>query len=172
MRAGNAVPSAYEGEEMNRSLTVVALLAIAATNIAFSAPVGASDRTQPMRFALRQQGPDAACGNHCKLYITASGAITVDTPTQFQTFAKNRTLTGAVVVLDSDGGSVHGAIGLGREIRRLGLDTTVGRLSDLKQSAGGNGIPRATLSPAPTASRCVPSCCLRVCTAGCRRKRA
>jgi len=147
MRAGNAVPSAYEGEEMNRSLTVVALLAIAATNTAFSAPVGASDRTQPMRFALRQQGPDAACGNECKLYITASGVITVDTPTQFQTFAKNRTLTGAVVVLDSDGGSVHGAIGLGREIRRLGLDTTVGRLSDLKQSAGGNGIPRATLSP-------------------------
>jgi hypothetical protein len=99
-----------------------------------------------MRFALRQQGPDAACGNNCKLYVAASGAITADTPSQFQAFAKNRKLAGAVVVLDSDGGSVHGAIGLGREIRRLGLDTTVGRVSDLKQPAGGNGIPRATVS--------------------------
>jgi hypothetical protein len=131
---------------MDRSLAVVALLAITATNIAFTAPVGASDRTQAMRFVLRQQGPDAICGNQCKLYVAANGAITADTPTQFQAFAKTRKLSGAVVVLDSDGGSVHGAIGLGREIRRLGLDTTVGRLSDLRQPASGNGIPRATLS--------------------------
>jgi hypothetical protein len=97
-----------------------------------------------MRFTLRQQGPEAACGSQCKLYVSASGAITSDTPAQFQAFAKNRKLTGAVVVLDSDGGSVHGALALGREIRRLGLDTTVGRLTDLKGS--GNAVPRATLS--------------------------
>jgi hypothetical protein len=49
-------------------------------------------------------------------------------------------------VLDSDGGSVHGAIGLGREIRRLGLDTTVGRLTDLKTTSNKEPV-RATLSP-------------------------
>jgi hypothetical protein len=99
-----------------------------------------------MHFALRMQGPEAACAGQCKLYVAASGAITADTPTQFQTFAKNRKLAGAVVVLDSDGGSVHGAIGLGREIRRLGLDTTVGRLTDLKTTSNKEPV-RATLSP-------------------------
>ena len=64
-------------------------------------------------------------------WISASGAITADTPHDFENFAQGRDLAGATVVLDSDGGSVHGAIALGREIRRLGLDTTVGRLVDL-----------------------------------------
>ena len=90
-----------------------------------------SDRTLPMRFDLRQEGPAKACGATCRRFVFASGAITADTPKDFKTFARDRDLTGAVVVLDSDGGSVHGAIALGREIRRLGLDTTVGRLADL-----------------------------------------
>jgi hypothetical protein len=129
---------------MNRSLIVAATLACAAGSLLFPTLGGASDRTQPMQFALRQQGPTAACGAKCKLYISASGAITADTPNAFRAFAKNKKLAGATVVLDSDGGSVHGAIALGREIRRLGLDTTVGRLTDLK---AGNGALRATLSP-------------------------
>ncbi len=131
---------------MNRSMSVIAFLAVAGASTLYPASGGASDRTQPMRFTVRIQGPESICGNQCKLYVAASGAITADTPTQFQTFAKNRKLNGAVVVLDSDGGSVHGAIALGREIRRLGLDTTVGRLTDLKTN--GNKEPvRATLSP-------------------------
>jgi hypothetical protein len=131
---------------MNRSLSAIAFLAFAGASVLYPAPGGASDRSQPMHFALRVQGPESACANQCKLYIAASGAVTADTPTQFQAFAKNRKLSGAVVVLDSDGGSVHGAIGLGREIRRLGLDTTVGRLTDLKTSSNKEPV-RATLSP-------------------------
>jgi hypothetical protein len=77
--------------------------------------------------------------------ISASGAITADTPHDFELFAQKRDLTGATVVLDSDGGSVHGAIKLGREIRRLKLDTTVGRMVDIDDS--GHGLPRAKLSP-------------------------
>jgi hypothetical protein len=117
-----------------------------------------------MRFALRLQGPEAACASNCKLYIAASGAITADTPTQFQAFAKNRKLNGAVVVLDSDGGSVHGAIALGREIRRLGLDTTVGRLADLKVTNNKEPV-RATLSPRADCE----SMCSFVLLAGVRR---
>ena len=131
---------------MNRSLSALGLFAFLAASLSYPAPGGASDRTQPMRFFLRQQGPEAACGNQCKLYVAASGAITSDTPAQFQAFAKNRKLGSAVVVLDSDGGSVHGALALGREIRGLGLDTTVGRLSDAKSQPSGSDIPRATLS--------------------------
>jgi hypothetical protein len=91
-----------------------------------------SDRTLPMRFDLRLQGPADACNGSCRLWISASGAITAETPKDFQSFAHGHDLTGATVVLDSDGGSVLGAIALGREIRRLGLDSTVGRITDLE----------------------------------------
>jgi hypothetical protein len=104
-----------------------------------------SDRTLPMRFELRQEGPAQACGTKCRLWISAAGAITADTPRDFELFAQDHDLTGASVVLDSDGGSVHGAIALGREIRRLGLDTTVGRTIDLGNSEQGGS--RAKLSP-------------------------
>jgi hypothetical protein len=103
-----------------------------------------SDRTLPMRFDLRQEGPAQICGAKCRLWISASGAITADTPRDFQMFAQDHDLTGATVVLDSDGGSVHGAIALGRAIRRLGLDTTVGRVSD---AANSDPSARAKLSP-------------------------
>ena len=49
------------------------------------------------------------------------------------------------MVLDSDGGSVHGAIALGRDIRRLGLDTTVGRIIDLDGAE--QDAPRGKFSP-------------------------
>ncbi len=80
-----------------------------------------------MHFELRAQGPAEACGTNCRFYIAASGAITADTPRNFLVFAQNRDLAGATVVIDSDGGSVLGAIALGREIRNLKLATTVGQ---------------------------------------------
>ena len=98
-----------------------------------------------MRFELRQQGPAQVCGDKCRLWISAAGAITADTPRDFELFARDHDLTGATVVLDSDGGSVHGAIALGRDIRRLGLDTTVGHTVDL--DAAEQALPRAKLSP-------------------------
>jgi hypothetical protein len=98
-----------------------------------------------MRFDLRLQGPSEACGAKCQTWISASGAITADTPRDFKLFAKGRELSNTIVVLDSDGGSVLGAIALGREIRRLTLATTVGRTVDLAPVANDN--PRAVLSP-------------------------
>ena len=68
-----------------------------------------------------------------------------ETPRDFELFAEHHELAGASVVLDSDGGSVHGAITLGREIRNLKLDTTVGHTVDLDDN--GHGLPRAKLSP-------------------------
>ena len=98
-----------------------------------------------MHFKLRRQGPAQVCGTTCKTYVVASGSITADTPVEFLTFAKNLQLTGATVVLESDGGSVHGAIKLGREIRKLGLDTTIGHVTDLKPV--GNEAPRGLYDP-------------------------
>jgi hypothetical protein len=98
-----------------------------------------------MHFELRAQGPAEICGTNCKLFIVASGAITADTPRNFLAFAQNRDLAGATVVIDSDGGSVLGAIALGREIRNLKLSTTVGHIVDLPTE--GQDEARATLSP-------------------------
>ncbi|HWE77264.1 MAG TPA: hypothetical protein VG270_01985 [Pseudolabrys sp.] len=98
-----------------------------------------------MHFALRKQGPAQICGTTCKTYVVASGAITADTPAEFLAFAKNLQLNGALVVLESEGGSVHGAVKLGRQIRKLGLDTTIGHITDLKPV--GSAPPRGIYDP-------------------------
>src|SRR5262249_50046899 len=77
--------------------------------------------TTSMRFALHQEGPAEACGSNCRLLISASGMITAETPRDFENFARGRDLRGATIVLDSKGGSVLGAIALGRAIRSLNL---------------------------------------------------
>jgi hypothetical protein len=122
----------------------VCALALAAPVILLPAQSRAVDRTMPMQFDLRHEGPVKVCGTHCRMFIAASGAITADTPRDFEKFAQGRDLSGALVVLDSDGGSVHGAIALGRDIRKLGLDTTVGRVVDAAD--GGQEMPSAKLS--------------------------
>src|SRR5258708_5397565 len=107
-------------------------------------------RSLPMQFELWTEGPAPTCGEKCRTWISASGAITADTPRDFEAFAKSRQnegrkLDGATIALDSDGGSVLGALALGRSIRRLGMITTVGRTVDLSASDGGKR--RAKLQP-------------------------
>jgi hypothetical protein len=130
---------------MTRSLVVAIALASAALLPLTPASAEVADRTLPMRFDLRLQGPATSCGKNCRVWISASGAITADTARDFELFVQDRDLTGAIVVLDSDGGSVRGAIALGRDIRRLGLDTTVGRVFDL--AAAERQTPRAKFLP-------------------------
>jgi hypothetical protein len=138
-------------------------LALAAPFVMLPASLSASDRTLPMRFELRTQGPADACATNCKVFISATGAITSDTPRHFLIFAQGRDLTGATFAIDSDGGSVLGAIALGREIRKLKLTTTVGRLVDLP-AEGKDGV-RAVLSPNADCE----SMCAFVLLAGVRR---
>jgi hypothetical protein len=106
-------------------------------------PTLAGSRSLPMQFQLRQ---DAAqdCTDKCRLVISAAGAITADTPIAFRKFANGRNLQGATIVLDSDGGSVLGAIALGRDIRALKLNTTVGELADTTPAK--SGVMRAKFS--------------------------
>ncbi len=131
---------------MTRSLAFAIALAAAAQVQLLPASAEIADRTLPMRFDLRLQGPADTCGTKCQLWISASGAITAETAHDFETFAQGHDLTGATVVLDSDGGSVLGAMALGRDIRRLGLDTTVGRIVDVlsgQERPRGRYVPRA-----------------------------
>ena len=130
---------------MSRSRSLATALALAAPVFLLPASVRGSDRTLPMHFELRTQGPADACGTSCKVFVSAAGAITADTPRNFLVFAQGHDLAGATIAIDSDGGSVLGAIALGRAIRKLKLLTTVGRLVDIP--ADGQNDQRAVLSP-------------------------
>ena len=131
---------------MLRSLGFASSLAIAATVSLLSAQArSSSDRSLPMHFELRSQGPADGCADTCEKWISAAGAITADSARDFLLLAKAKNLSGATVVLDSDGGSVIGAITLGREIRKLSLNTTVGHVVDLPP--GPQNEPRTALLP-------------------------
>jgi hypothetical protein len=98
-----------------------------------------------MRFEWRREGPAEACGSDCRVWISATGYITADTPREFEAFAKDPNVRGGVLVLDSDGGSVLGTLALGRSIRSLDMVTTIGRTTPVPGSA--NDDRRATISP-------------------------
>jgi hypothetical protein len=104
----------------------------------FAGSAGAPDNAHvlPMGFTLFTEGPADACAGKCRQLIAASGMITADTPRQFLAFTRDNPAQDATVVLESDGGSVLGALELGRAIRRLGLSTTVGRVIERRTKSG------------------------------------
>jgi hypothetical protein len=112
-------------------------------------------RSLPMQFEWRQEGPGEVCGTQCRTWVSAVGTITSETSHEFVEFARQHDLRGAMLVLDSGGGSVHGAIALGRQIRRLGMTTMVGKTIRLADRPGPDKS-RAKLSPrADCESMCV-----------------
>src|SRR5688572_2580286 len=100
--------------------------------VSFAAPVAESDpsRSAPMQFSLRQD--TANCGTKCKSWVSATGMIRAETAREFEIFTAKNNVRGATIVLNSEGGSVHGAIALGRAIRKLDMTTTIGRTMDVK----------------------------------------
>jgi hypothetical protein len=78
--------------------------------------------------------------------------ITKDTPRVLEAFAREHDIDGATVVLDSDGGSVRGALAVGRLIRGLGLSTTVGRKAGRRTT--GTSSDRQPILPASCESMC------------------
>ena len=90
-----------------------AVLSIAFEFVTLGTPARATD-TLPMNFMLRYEATAESCGAKCRLLVVATGTITAETPVQFALFAKAHDLTGATMVLNSEGGSVDGAIALGR----------------------------------------------------------
>ncbi len=131
-----------------RQLTRVigAFALCAALGCPTSAPAqGATGLPQQMRFDWAREGPANECKQNCREWVSASGTITNETPQQFADFAKGRNLLGSAVVLESGGGNLAAAIWLGREFRRLGMATTVGKTDFLTPDSSGER--RATLSP-------------------------
>ena len=98
-----------------------------------------------MRFEWVQEGPADKCGDNCRTWISAVGQIMPLTAAEFRKFAESRNVAGATVVLDSPGGAVLASLELGREFRRLGVTTSVGKTVPLIVNAG--EAARATLQP-------------------------
>ena len=141
---------------MLRYLVGAAALAVCLSSIAADArEPRLSARSLPMNFEWWQDGPADVCGDRCRTWISAVGTITAETPREFETFAKQRDVRGATLALDSGGGSVHGAMALGRLIRKHGIATTIGRTIVLSGEAD-DSKRRARLSPhADCESMCV-----------------
>ena len=131
---------------MNRFVVAAGAAALATLPAIGPTAIEARDaRNLPMHFELRVEGPAEACGKDCRTWVSATGAITSDTPREFEAFAKDPKVRGAVLALDSDGGSVLGTLALGRMIRSLDMITTIGKSTSLPRAAGRDA--RATLSP-------------------------
>ena len=105
----------------------------------------ATEPPQSMKFDWVREGPANACGSNCREWVSAIGTVTEKTPQEFVDFARGRDLQGATVVLESRGGHVLAGIWLGREFRRRGVATTVGKTQVL--TGGSSDEKRATLSP-------------------------
>ncbi|WP_271898486.1 hypothetical protein [Candidatus Phyllobacterium onerii] len=98
--------------------------------LAFTSPSLAAqeDRTgpdwQPMRIKL-VRGDLPACEPLCPEWISMEGQITETTPALFSAVLKHLGARRLPIVVNSFGGSVEGAIKLGRMIRKNGLDVVV-----------------------------------------------
>jgi len=132
---------------MIRSFVGAMLLASSITFAVSAQPAAAGEdlRSLPMTFEWRREGPADVCGAKCRSWISAAGSITSETPRTFENFARAHDVRGAVIALDSGGGSVLGTLELGRMWHRLDVTTTVGRTTLLP--AEKNGEVRAVLSP-------------------------
>jgi hypothetical protein len=133
--------------------------------VSFAIPVAEGDpsRSAPMQFLMRQDG-GANCAPKCKVWISATGMIRAETGRDFEAFAAKNNLRGSTIALNSEGGSVHGAIALGRAIRKLDMTTTVGRTID------GPGGPEAAARNANLLPRAdCESMCAFVLLGGARR---
>jgi hypothetical protein len=143
-------------------LRLFGAVALGCLFVSFAAPVAESDpsRSAPMQFTLRQDA--ANCDPTCKVWISATGMIRAESAREFEAFATKNSLRGATVVLNSEGGSVHGAIALGRVIRKLDMTTTVGRTVDTK------GAPDSRIASIVPRADC-ESMCAFVLLAGSKR---
>jgi hypothetical protein len=132
-------------------VAVCAVVGVAAGSFAGAAPASATDaRSLPMTFSLHTQQPAAACQPHCQTWVAAVGAVVSGTPQVFTNFSKQHDLHGATVVLDSSGGSVLGALALGRLMRALDVTTTVGHTIDTAtdgKAGRGKRAGKAEVSP-------------------------
>jgi hypothetical protein len=148
---------------MNRVvLGGVLLAALALTPVTLASAVPQERPLATMRFEVKREGPSEVCRDRCRLWVFGSGLITPDTARDFDRFSRGNDVRGATLVLDSNGGSVMGAMALGRLVRSLGMTTTIGKAVALPSD---RSDPRGSVS----AQASCESMCAFVLLAGTRR---
>jgi len=96
------------------------------------------NRKAPMHFTFHPRIGLSDCEPQCNGVIEAVGLVTGDTPAAFEKLASAHDLRGAMIVLNSGGGSVLDTLTLGRRWRALGVTTTVGVAVPLAGRRGEN----------------------------------
>lgn len=129
---------------MKRYLAL-ALASILVAGLAANTSIARDDKPATMRFEWHLEGPAEQCASQCRTWIFATGIIAEDSARLFETFVQGRDVRGAMLVLDSEGGSVLGALALGRQIRNYEMTTTVGRSIVLPANEANKG--RSVISP-------------------------
>lgn len=125
----------------NRGLLLVTALLLALICASATASEG------PMTFEWME--PPTSCRVDCRPLVVASGPIMESTPGDFREFSASHDVTKATFIIESDGGSVRGALALGRALRRAGVPAaSVGR-------ATGTGEARHIEPDAACESMCV-----------------
>lgn len=114
----------------------------------------ASCHASEMAFAVTQLGSDAGgiCGRGCVEVISAKGEIDGDTADRFLSFLSNHLQEQdlrPVILLDSPGGTVVGAMKLGTVFRKIGAEVVVG------ESIRVPGTDRMGLASGQCMSACV-----------------
>lgn len=135
---------------------------LALTPVTLATAVSQERPHSTMRFDIKREGPSEVCRDRCRLWVFASGLITHESPRDFDRFARTNDVRGATLVLDSNGGSVVGALALGRLVRSLAMTVTIGKAVPLPSD---RSDPRATVSAQATCE----SMCAFVLLAGSRR---
>jgi hypothetical protein len=119
---------------------------VAACLILFvNAASAANGQTKSVSMRFEWNTDVASCGAEAaRVWISATGPVTETTAADFEAFAGNSDLRGALIVLDSEGGSVLSALEFGRAIRRRGMTTTVGKTAKVMCPDG--TVSHSTLS--------------------------
>ncbi|MDX7951204.1 hypothetical protein P7D22_08440 [Lichenihabitans sp. Uapishka_5] len=137
---------------MARQIGSAALFALFA--VTGAAAFASAAQAEPMRFAVTTLGSDAGglCGPDCMEVISAKGEIDNETADAFAAFLANHQQEQnlrPVVLIDSFGGTVVGAMRLGTQFRSFGAELIVG------EALRERGSDRMRLAPAVCLSACV-----------------
>jgi hypothetical protein len=110
-----------------------------------TAASAANDQAKSARMRFEWNTDVPSCGTQpARVWISATGPVTETTAADFEAFVGNNDLRGALIVLDSEGGSVLSALEFGRAIRRRGMMTTVGKTT--KVMCPDDTVSHSTLS--------------------------
>lgn len=126
---------------------ILGMMALFLAALALLAAQGAS--ANPMNFQIARLGTDAACRNRCVDVITAEGEIDNETAGRFVGFLsdnlRDRDLR-PMVLIESPGGTVLGAMKLGAVFRKLGAAVMVAGARGAESSRALQLVPADCLS--------------------------